>query len=149
MSTGTTLVKNALEQISAHSLIRPAHPESIEGGFNTLNSMLQLWLDQNIDLGIVPTTSPGEEVGEPVSTRQVIIDNLAVLLAPNREGGKEVVGATLRRNADNGFNMIRNLYQVFTIPKKVLSSTTPRGAGNTNRDGHGRLFFSEGTTLDN
>jgi len=147
MSSGTFIVQKALQKIGAHSQIRKANPSSIEDGFESLGWMLQLWLSQGIALGIKPISAPGDEVDEPEDATQVIIDNLALILAPDREGGKDVVSPTLRVNANRGFHTLKALYQVFTIPDKVLSSTAPSGAGNTNRFFNQRIFVGRGFSI--
>lgn len=147
MSTGTFIVQHALQRIGAHSQIRPANASSIEDGFESLGWMLQLWLSRGILLGIKPISAPGDEVDEPEDATQVIIDNLAILLAPDREGGKEVVSATLKSNASSGFHDLKSLYQVFTIPNKVLSSTAPAGAGNTHGIFNQRVFVGRGHSI--
>ena len=76
MSDGTTLIESSLKLIGAHSIYAPADAESIEVSLGTLNSMLQLWLSQGIELNISPLNAVGEEVGEPLDTRQAIINNL-------------------------------------------------------------------------
>ena len=113
---------------------------------NTLNSMYQLWLSQNIDLGAVPLSSPGQEFGEPLDARQVIIDNLSILLAPNFDNGDVVVSKTLKDNARVGYNRIKGLYQKLSIPDKVVSSTLPQGAGNR-RNESSNAFRGPGATI--
>ena len=98
MSDGTVIIKAALKEIGAHSIAAPADPESVEVGMNTLNSMLQIWLSQGIDLGIVPLETPGDELSEPLETTQAIIDNLAIGLAPNFDNGDNVVAIVLKAN---------------------------------------------------
>lgn len=146
MSTGTIIIKCALKEIGAHSILAPAPPESIVDGMGTLNSMLQLWLSNGIDLGIVPLSAPGDELGEPADAYQVIIDNLALSLAPNFDNGKQIVSVDLKNNARDGYNRIKNLYQVLTIPNKVVSSTLPRGAGNR-RNINSPVFAGKGATV--
>lgn len=145
MSSGTEIIQAALMRIGAHSLVAPAPPESIIVGRDTLNSMLMLWLSQDIDLGIAPLDAPGDKLDEPLDTRQGIIDNLAIMLAPNFDNGKTVVSQTLVFNARIGFITIKSLYENLTIPDKVLSSTLPRGAGNT-RGTLPRIFAGKGAT---
>lgn len=147
MSTGTALIEHALKQIGAHSIIAPADPESIVLGMGTLNSMLQAWLTNNIDLGVAVIDAPGDEVGEPLDARQGIIDNLSVALVPLFASQNVRVTPELKANARNGFNAIKAAYQVPTIPDKTVSSTLPRGQGNT----HGRfmdnVYSGSGATL--
>lgn len=147
MSSGTVIIESGLKLIGAHSLAAPADPESIELGMNTLNSMLQLWLSQAIDLGIIPLQAPGDELAEPMDARQAIIDNLAIALAPNFETPTGPVSPILRGAANRGYASIENLYQIVTIPNKVVSSTLPRGAGN-NRGSWNSPFAGKGATID-
>lgn len=131
MSIGTSIIKAALKEIGADSVAQPDDSEAVEIGMNVLNSMYQLWLSQRIDLGIVPLEVPGDELGEPLDSRQVIIDNLAIALAPNFDNGNTVVSNALISRANLGYAIIKRLYQRLTIPDKVISSTLPTGAGNT------------------
>lgn len=146
MSTGTAIIKRALQQIGAHSILAPASPQSITLGMEKLNSMLEMWLSKGIAIGFTPMNVPGSQLNEPADTRQGIIDNLAIKLAPDFDNGKVVVSQDLRTNARVGFNDIKNLYQKFTIPKKVVSSTLPVGAGNS-RGNNRRTFFAKGATI--
>jgi hypothetical protein len=147
MSDGTTIIESALKLIGAHSIAAPADPESIEIGMFTLNSMLQLWLSQNVDMGIVPLEAPGDELGEPLDARQSIIDNLSILLAPNF--GVGVVDQVLRDNARLSKAEIKRLYRNITIPAKVVSSTLPRGAGNNTQGSFWNdTYYAKGETLD-
>lgn len=130
MTTGTDIVEKALKLIGANSIAAPAAPETVVEGADALNSMLQTWTSQGIDLGIVPLEAPGDELGEPNDATNAIIENLALILAPNFDNGKMVVSVTLEKNAKRDYNIVKNLYQIVTIPNKVVSSTLPKGAGN-------------------
>ena len=138
MSDGTTLIQSALKLIGAHSIYAPADAESIEVSLGTLNSMLQLWLSQGIEINISPLNAVGEEVGEPLDVRQ------AVMLAPNF--GVANVPNQLKVNANLSYIAIKALYQVYTVPDKVVSSTLPRGAGN-NRGRSSRVYSGTGATI--
>lgn len=147
MSSGTFIIQSAYQRIGAHSVVAPATPEAIEAGQFILNSMMQLWLSENIDLGTVPLLAPGSELGEPADSTNAIIDNLALLLAPNFDNGRQIVSPQLKANAKLGKSLIRNLYQQITIPEKVVSSTLPLGQGGR----HGfrwRTFKGVGNTVD-
>ncbi len=146
MSTGTVIIEAGLKVIGAHSIVAPADPESVVVGMDTLNSMLQVWLSQGIDLGIVPLSAPGEELSEPLDTTQAIIDNLAIAVAPNFDNGDNVVSVELKNNARRSFNRVKGLYQCLTIPDKVVSSTLPRGAGNR-RQQWSNAFSGPGATI--
>lgn len=146
MSSGTEIIQKALKRIGAHSLATPALPSSIVEGRDALNSLLQLWLSQGIDLRIVPLDEPGDELGEPLDAKEAIIDNLALALAPNFDNGKTVVSNSLKRNGLLGKSLVQSLYQIIRIPDKVVSSTLPRGQGNRRRFDN-RVFAGRGATL--
>ena len=146
MSTGTSIVERALGKIGANSIPAPADPSSIVEGGETLGSMLQSWLSDNIDLGIVPLASLGDDLGEPADTTNAIIDNLALLLLPSFPNLP--VTPTLVINARVGFDTVKRLYQNLTIPDKVVSSTLPRGQGNQ-RFFRPRVYAGKGATVDN
>lgn len=147
MSIGTNVIKGALRKIGAHSAVSPAEPDTIVEGMETLNSMLQLWRSQGIFQDIIPLEEPGDELGEPGDARNAIEDNLAIALAPNFDNGKVVVSPTLERNARVGYQWLESLYGVYTIPKKVPSSTLPKGAGNS-KGTRRKVFFGEGGILN-
>ncbi len=146
MSIGTDVIKGALRKIGAHSAVSPAEPETIVETMETLNTMLQMWRSQGIMSNLVPLQAPGEELGEPGDARNAIEDNLAIAAAPNFDNGKVVVSATLERNATNGYEWLKTLYQVYTIPSKVPSSQLPTGAGNSKGTDR-RVFFGENGAL--
>lgn len=147
MTTGTKIIESALKRIGAHSIAAPADPESIESGMNTLNSMLQIWLTNDIKLGTVVLKVPGDELGEPLDATQTIIDNLAIMLSPDFSNGTIVVSPNLTAIARKGYTMIKNNYQEVSVPNKVVSSTLPRGAGNV-RGTLANVFNTNGSTID-
>lgn len=126
----------------------PASPGSVVLGMENLNSMLELWLSRNIQIGFTPLSVPGDELNESRDVRNGIISNLAVYMAPDFDNGKDIVSSTLKRNAAIDFAQIKALYQKIPIPDKVVSSTLPVGAGN-NRGSRRRAFFQQGETIDN
>lgn len=150
MSTGTAIITDALQEIGATSVVSPASPESIEAGRKKLNSMMEMWLSRNIILGTVPLELAGDALNEPEDARNGIVSNLALRLAPSFSNGKQIVSPELRSNARADFLTIKSLYGSVTIPDKVLSSTTPIGAGNSQDDGfYGQTFWDRGDTVKN
>lgn len=146
MSSGTEIVKSALRLIGAHSIAAPADPESIVIGKDTLNSMLQGWLSTGINMGTTPLEVPGDELNEPIDARNGITYNLAVLLYSNYGSAGKPISPLVLLNAASEKRFIKSAYQVHAIPKKVVSSTLPRGQGNSVFwDG---AYFAEGETLD-
>ena len=90
MSSGTELIKEALQEIGADSIVASANPEVIESGRVKLRSLIQYWTTQGIDLGLTPIDAAGDEVSEPLDARQAIVDNLALMLEPSLDNGKKV-----------------------------------------------------------
>jgi len=146
MSSGTFVIEAGLKRIGAQSVVQPANPESKIEGMNILNSMLQLWLSWGIDLGIVPLQAPGDELGEPLDTRNAIIDNLALFLSADFDNGNNIVSEQLRSNARLGLSQVKQLYRKNIIPRKQMSSTTPRGQGNI-VGVNSRTFFRQGEEI--
>lgn len=150
MSTGTDIIRDALAEIGAASVVAPADPQSVEAGRKKLNSMLELWLSRNIVIGVRPLDLAGDELAEPPDTRNAIVTNLALELAPLFDNGRQIVTPTLMENARRNFQMVKNLYGRIRMPDKVLSSTTPLGAGNYQDDSfYSRTFFRRGSRISN
>ena len=146
MTTGTKIIQKSLSYIGAHSVVNPANPESILTGMDTLNGMIAEWQDENIEMGAVPLNAPGDELSEPLGTRNNIEFNLAVLLQPLFPG--TVVSVELRANALKGFNSIKRKWQTIVIPKKQARGTLPLGQGNRERNGRWLdPFFNEGQEI--
>jgi len=140
MSTGTIIIQDALSNIGAHSVIRPASPESISIGLRRLQGMMELWLSQGIKLGVTPLIAPGDELNEPGDTTQVIVNKLSIELSPLFNNGKQVTTPGVRLNAKLGFATLKQLYQTVIVPCKSVSGTLPRGEGGT-RGRNPRPFF--------
>lgn len=150
MSTGTEIITDALQQIGVVSVVTPPAPESIDAGLKALNSMLEMWLSRNIVIGTTPLDKAGDDLNEPGDTRNAIVTNLALEVAPLFSSGKQIVSPELRSNARRGFMSVKSLYGSVTIPDKVLSSTTPIGAGNRLNSGFGsNAFWPRGKTVKN
>jgi len=146
MSSGTFIIESALKRIGAASIVQPAAPETIIEGLNILKSMIQLWLSWGIQLRINPLDKPGDELGEPLDTTNAIIDNLALMVAPDFDNGRGNVSAQLKANARMGLAQVKQLYRPLTVPARQPSSTTARGQGNVNGITT-RTFFRQGEPL--
>ncbi len=142
MSSGTFIITSALKRIGAASIVQPADPETIVEGRDVLKSMIQLWLSWGIILGTAPLDAPGDEFGEPLDARNAIIDNLALMLAPDFDNGRGNVSEQLKANARNGLAQVKQLYRRLVVPPRQISSTTPRGQGNVNGL-RNRIFFNQ------
>lgn len=147
MSTGTVIIQDALRMIGAHSTVAPAEAEAIVLGMTVLNSMLQRWTSQDIDIQTTPLEVPGDELSEPNDARNAIVENLALLLSPNFSNGDSIVSPTLRSNANVDYNLVKALYWCGNIPDKVVSATLPKGAGNS-KGVLRETFFGVGTSVN-
>ena len=130
MTTATIIIKRALQKIGASSSVSEPDPEAVQTTFEALVDMLEDWAAQCIEIGVTIPTVPGDDLGEIAGTRNGITSNLAVLVSPDFDNGKQVVSQKLNSLAVTQLVMIKAKYQTFTIPKKVVSSTLPVGQGN-------------------
>ena len=130
MSTGTELIFDALAQLGVRSVQSTQSPEALAIGLRVLNSMTQLWISRNIRVGLTPIAEAGDEVGEFSDSRNAVVSNLALSLAPYFDNGKRVTSDDLRRTAASDLRYVKGLHRRLTVPQRVLSSTTPLGAGN-------------------
>ena len=146
MSSGTFIIESAYKRIGVHSVAKAAAPEDIEDGKDTLNAMLQAWQSKDIFLETVPLDKSGDELGEPMDARNAIIDNLAIMCAPNFDNGKVVVSQQLKDNARAGMALVNSLYRVTEIPKKKVSKLTVRGSGHGRHHGT-RIFMGDNNEL--
>ncbi len=147
MSTGTDIIISALRLIGVHTVNSPAAPENVIFGMEQLNSMLELWTSRSIRFAYTPLAVPGDDLGEPADARNGIISNLSLYVAPAFDNGAQIVSNELRNSARRDFGQIRTLYQAILIPPKIISSTAPRGAGNS-RGVLPRTFAGPGRAVD-
>ena len=147
MTTGTKIIERALSEINAHSVVMPAPPETYSAALEKLNSMIATWLKKGIDMGAAQLMAHGEELYEPEDATNAIVYNLALHCAPAMENGTPVVSRELRALATKGYHDVAAFYQTFDTPKKVVSSTLPRGAGNKTGIWNSP-FFPKGHELD-
>lgn len=144
MSTGTAIIEDALKEIRVISVAVPSSPEQITDGMVKLNSMMQIWLDDDIEIGFTPLTVPGDDLNEVESVRNAIVANLALSLASVY---RAEITQSLQNEARKSLDRIKNRYQTVCIPDKVVSSTLPLGAGNS-KGQDARTFFPKGGTVD-
>lgn len=147
MSIGTVIIKSALKNIGAHSLVAPADPSDITDGKDVLNSMLQSWIMRNVSIGITPLNVPGDELNEPADTTNGIVYNLALAMSPRFDNGKTIVSKELRDLARSEYAWIEGEYYRIFVPAINVSSTLPRGAGNT-RGIDPQVFYGTQTEID-
>ena len=145
MSSGTSVIQGALQKISAHSPLQPAPPEAIETGRLVLNSMLSEWEDDGINLSIAPLETAGSELSEPLGTRNAIMFNLALALAPDFPGAQ--VSDELRRQAKKSYNKTKRIWKVIEIPKPQVRETLPQGQGNMRNSKWDYTFFPEDSEI--
>ena len=144
MSTGTTIVKRALQKIGAASAVSEPSAEALATGFEALNGMISLWTSRGIQTGATPLNVIGDELNEKPDCRNAIISNLAVLVSADFDNGKAIVSPQLRATANGELAVVKALYQSIEVPKKVVSSTLPKGQGNKSH-----AFFDDGESIGN
>lgn len=144
MSTGTDIVQRALQEIKAHSPIKPAHPESIERGRKVLNGYISELQDDNIDFGAVPLEAVGDELSEAQGATNAIVANLAILLQPGQAGTN--VSPELRVNAVKGAALLKRKFKTITIPRQVVRQTLPKGTGNS-RYSEDPIYFNNSESI--
>lgn len=145
MSTGLKIIQSALSKIGAHTVAKPASPESISNGLNKLNSYISQLQDDGIAFGAVPLNAAGGDLSEPQGLTNVIEDNLAILLQPDHPGTQ--ISPRLQVNANIGLNYMKRKYKVITIPKQVVRETLPKGSGNQRNRYYEDTFFDNGETI--
>lgn len=146
MTTGTVIIQDALKKIGAHSVLAPANVEAINDGLTTLNSMLEMWLTEGVKIGFTPISVVGGDINEPPDTTNGIISNLAWELLPDFPG--VVAPAGLQALAARHRRQVFSNYREISIPCKVVSSTLPKGIGNS-RLRSTRRFFARGESISN
>lgn len=148
MSTGTEIVTDALKEIGVVSAVSPANNESLQDGLKKLKSMMERWLSEGIVIAFSPLNVIGNDLNEPLDCRSGIVSNLAIECAPLFNNGDQIVSPQLRSNARRDLATIKSLYRVNEVPAKVLSSTTPVGAGNS-QGFYNQTFWAKGDTIEN
>ncbi len=133
MPTGTKIIERALKQISASSPMNPAHPETLQDAFETLNSFMDDLLDGGINFGQVILAAPDDELNIVLAAENMLIYNLAVLMAPENNTGREVLTTNLMKRAVDTLGTITRRYKKFTILPYKVSSTAVLGSGNQQR----------------
>lgn len=135
MSAGTEVVQRALKHLGVHSPLKPAAPETLEEGKNTLNGMLAMWRDRfSINMGTVPLNAIGDELSEPLGAKNEIEYCLAISMAPMFPGSKivnnPIAWQLLQGQANKGFQSILSTWGTVTIPRIKPRRTLPKGQGN-------------------
>jgi len=145
MSTGIEIIKDALGEIGQDSEQTEAQAIDLAKGLRKLNSMLAIWETWDIDMKITPIDVAGDELSEPLDARNGIVQMLALELAPPYANGGNIVSPQLQANANRNFEFIRGKYGIGNPdrPKRKVSSTLPRGAGNT-RGFKPQVFYDGG-----
>tara|TARA_R110000822_G_scaffold228668_2_gene361056 strand:+ start:652 stop:1098 length:447 start_codon:yes stop_codon:yes gene_type:complete len=148
MTTGTIIIKRALQKIGASSAVSEPDPHSVQTALEALNSMIAMWTALGIAIDAVPLAAAGDDLSEKADTTNAVILNLAVLISPDFDNGNQIVSPALQMSAVVQYKYVTSLYQAFTIPKKVVSSTLPKGQGNRDWK-YDSAFFVEGSGLGN
>ena len=141
MSTVNFLVLASLTKIGKNSPLKPAKAADVLTGMDSLASLLQQFRTQNILIGTAPISSSTSEVGETLDSRNHIINILAVEIASNYDSGQVVVSQTLKASEVAGRAFLKKWYTKALPTMRIISSTAPRGSGNTRFLRNDRQFF--------
>jgi len=146
MSSGTSIIENALQYLNVHSPVLGANAESILVGKGVLNSMIAEWQDSEppIDMGCVPLNAPGDDLSEPLGARNGIEFNLALYMKPLFKGASPA--ADLAVNARKTLAQIKRTWGTTAIPKQKVRGTLPKGAGNKHCHSS-QVFFNQGDEI--
>ena len=144
MTTGTKVIQRALGHLNVHSVLSPANPESIIDGMDVLNSFIASLQDDNVDIGAVPLSAPGDDLSEPLGARNAIEYNLAVLMQPLFPGKQ--ISPVILREAPKLLASLKRQWRTVSIPKKQVSSTLIKGSGHKSY-GYGSNYFEEGDEI--
>lgn len=144
MSSALKIITPALRKIGVQSPLKPASPESIDEALQELVSMMEKWVTIGYETGINQIESTSDELNEPADLKNIIIDNLACEIAPLYSFS---VSAQLLSKAADGMTFLEKYYRKVVVLNKNISSTAPRGAGNT-RGLKPRIFFKNDAVLE-
>lgn len=128
--TKRQFIEAALEEIGIASYAFDSQPEELESALRRLDSMVAEWGTRGIRLGFplsdnTANSNIDDQTSVPTSSREAIILNLALRLAPSY--GRQVSQDT-RNLAKNAYTSL--LMRSGTIQEKQFPETLPRGAGN-------------------
>ena len=146
MSTGTSLVQQALQKIGVHSAIKSANAEAMENGRKVLNSLFEELTDKDIIIGARPLEAIGQEFGEPSGATNPIIYLLAERLQIDYIGTEPSMNLT--KMANRAMNYLELYYEAISIPNPTVRNTLPKGQGNyRDRDYQTSTYFKAGDEL--
>lgn len=138
MATAEFIVKSALEDIGADSIINPAGPELLSATFKTLVEMLNVWLTK-VDLGdnfVFPTTIKSDMQNDS-DTDSAMHLSLSILAAPK---ARKIPTRDQKMLATAAFNDL--LVNHAARPEQPYPSTLNRGAGRRHFP-HSRRYYRE------
>jgi hypothetical protein len=140
--TKREVVGQAYTELGLPRYVFDAEPEDIQNACNRLDTMIAMWSAKGIKLGyqISDTTTnydPDQDTNLPQFALPAVYQSLAILVAPTL--GKAVSMETKLAVRDSYSAMVR---QLSVVPKHIMDSQLPRGAGNRVRGGLNSKFFT-------
>jgi hypothetical protein len=127
MPSGTNLIQDAYAEIGIFSENTDVSAFDIAFAKRKLESMMQEWIDMDMDFGFTATEFATDETSIPLAIYTAVTTNLGVRLAPFK--GK-VANQTLFTQAAISFARIRDQYQLKESENEIVSGTMPLGAGS-------------------
>ena len=125
MSTAEAILRQALQQILVQASEADLEPTELYDALMTMNGMMAEWEARGWNLGYTELDNIGSQVTIPPGSRQAVIHNLAIRLAP-QYGGE--VPPALIQSAREGLDAVSRLaLRAINTPKPP---TLPIGSGN-------------------
>lgn len=128
MPSGTDLIQDSYAEIGIFSENTDISAFDIQFAKRKLESMMQEWIDMDMDFGFTATEFTSDETSIPLGLYTAITTNLGIRLAPFK--GK-VANATLTVQATVSFARVEDQYREKESEDEIVSGTMPLGQGNT------------------
>jgi len=124
--TNADLIADALRELNVISEIQTPSAEQFAHALRKLNQMMARWLEDGIDLGFFPQTSPSEDCPVNDYAELGVTLNLAIAVASNYGA---TVSAELGISAENAYATILRTAMNAALPVNEML-TRPRGSGD-------------------
>lgn len=141
--TKRDFINGAFEEIGIASYTYDLNAGQIESALRRLDAMMALWAGDGINLGYPLPDSPkdsdpDEDSNVPDFANQAIIENLALIMAP--QFGK-VVSRETKVAAKKSYDLVKS--RTVSVPTMCFPNTLARGAGYKVHQLNRNTFFKE------
>jgi tail accessory factor len=124
--TNADLIADALRELNVISEIQTPSAEQYAHALRKLNQMMARWLEDGIDLGYFPQTSPSDDCPVNDYAELGVTLNLAIAVASNYGA---TVSPELGISAENGYATILRTAMNAALPVNEML-TRPRSSGD-------------------